>query len=44
MDLEKAYERVPREEVWKSGVAEKYVRVVRDMYEGKCDSEVCRWE
>ena len=36
--LEKAYDRVPREEVWycmrrKSGVAEKYVRIVQDMYE-----------
>ncbi|MCJ8729767.1 hypothetical protein PDJAM_G00110730 [Pangasius djambal] len=36
-NLEKAYDMVPREELWycmrKSGVAEKYVRVVQDMYE-----------
>ncbi|KAK3565344.1 hypothetical protein QTP86_007137 [Hemibagrus guttatus] len=36
-NLEKSYDRVPREELWycmrKSGVAEKYVRVVQDMYE-----------
>ncbi|KAK3560002.1 hypothetical protein QTP86_033748 [Hemibagrus guttatus] len=36
-NLEKAYDRVPREELWycmrKSGVAEKYVRVMQDMYE-----------
>ncbi|KAK3569677.1 hypothetical protein QTP86_002626 [Hemibagrus guttatus] len=36
-NFEKAYGRMPREELWycmrKSGVAEKYVRVVQDMYE-----------
>ncbi|KAK3548193.1 hypothetical protein QTP70_005181 [Hemibagrus guttatus] len=37
VDLEKAYDRVPREELWycmrRSGVAEKYVRVIQDIYE-----------
>ncbi|KAK3570562.1 hypothetical protein QTP86_022512 [Hemibagrus guttatus] len=36
-NLEKAYDRVPREELWycmrRSGVAEKYVRVIQDIYE-----------
>ena len=34
MELEKAYDKVQREEVWycmrKSGLAEKYVRIVQD--------------
>ena len=38
IDLEKAYDRVPRQEVWRcmreKGVPEKYVTIVQDMYEG----------
>ena len=38
MDLEKAYDRVPREELWccmrKSGMAEKCVQFLQDMYKG----------
>ena len=37
VDLEKACDRIPREELWycmrKSGIAEKYVRLVQGMYE-----------
>ncbi|KAI5616363.1 hypothetical protein C0J50_24070 [Silurus asotus] len=45
MDLEKAYDRVPKEELWycmrKSGVREKYVRVVQNMYEDSVTTVKC---
>ena len=38
IDLEKAYDTVPRDEVWyclrSAGVAETYIRVIQDMYDG----------
>ncbi|KAF7694071.1 hypothetical protein HF521_007824, partial [Silurus meridionalis] len=52
LDLEKAYDRVQREELWycirKASVAEKYVRVVQEMYEDnvtavKCDVGTTDW-
>ena len=43
LDLEKAYDTVPREEVWyclrQAGISEKYVNVIQDMYEG-CETAV----
>ena len=43
--VEKAYDKVPREEVWycmrKSGLAEKYVRIVQDMYDDSTTAMRC---
>ena len=45
VDLEKAYDKVPREEVWycmrKSGLVEKYVRIVQDMYDDSTTAVRC---
>ena len=45
VDLEKAYDKVPRDEVWycmrKSGLAEKYVRIVQDMYDDSITAVRC---
>ena len=45
VDLEKAYGKVPREEVWycmrKSGLAEKYARIVQDMYDDSITAVMC---
>ncbi|KAF7705610.1 hypothetical protein C0J45_7134 [Silurus meridionalis] len=45
VDLEKAYDRVPREELWycmrKSVVSDKYVKVVQDMYEDSVTAVKC---
>ena len=38
IDLEKAYDSIPREEIWRSSrernVPEKYIRLIQDMYQG----------
>ena len=40
IDLEKAYDRIPRQEVWRclreKGTPEIYVRLIKDMYEDAC--------
>ena len=45
VDIEKAYYKVPREELWycmrKSGLAEKYVRIIQDMYDDSTTTVRC---
>jgi len=48
IDLEKAYDRVPRQKLWhcmrQAGVTQKYIRVVQNMYTGCEDNcEMCGW-
>ena len=42
---ENAYDKLPREDVWycnrKSGLAEKYVRIVQDRYDGSATAVMC---
>ena len=44
IDIEKAYDRVPREEIWRCmrerNVPEKCVKLIQDMYRG-CQTKVC---
>ena len=44
IDLEKAYDRIPRQEVWRSlrehDVPEKYVRLVKDTYHEDARTQV----
>ena len=45
VELEKAYDKVQREEVWycmrQSGLGEKYVRIVQDMYDDSTTAVRC---
>ena len=45
VELEKAYDKVQREEVWycmrKSGLVEKYVRILQDMYDDSTTAVRC---
>ena len=47
VELEKAYDRVPRELVWwslrKKRVQEAYIKIIQDMYED-CHTQVTTWE
>ncbi|XP_065864026.1 uncharacterized protein [Euphorbia lathyris] len=42
IDLEKAYDKVPREVLWwaliRKGISRKYIDIIKDMYEGVCTS------